>query len=249
MQSVKSALHCIGISGGTRSVLGDLFGYLQGRVPADPDATVRASVSLTEHLKGLSGRHFHLNLIQVGMDTLSAGDLQTIRNKIDYSVYRTRNIYRAVNLGLGRVQHWEISAADSGGRDDLGSGDEADDLTDEWSVPNDGIDAFLVRNISASDFIGTSPRPGDCDKGDKDDGLIAGERNLSFETFSRTVAHEIGHFLNLKHTHGDDCPTTFAGRDNLMAQSRCSNSERTSVVLTSSQGATVRGRCQVHEGC
>ena len=94
-----------------------------------------------------------------------------------------------VGLGVGRVEHFAISAAASNGRDDLGSEGEADDLSDELAVPNNGIDVFLVRNISDT-FIGISPRPGDCDKGDKDDGLIGGEINLGFGSFSRTVAHK-----------------------------------------------------------
>jgi hypothetical protein len=139
------------------------------------------------------GRHIHLNMITVGFDTLSATDRQTAANKVDYAVFRTRNIFAQVSLGVGRVEHFVISAAESNGRDDLGSEGEADDLSDEWSVPNNGIDVFLVRNISDSDYIGISPVPGDCDKGDKDDGLIGGESNLGFESFSRKVAHELGH--------------------------------------------------------
>src|SRR5262249_31994663 len=145
-------------------------------------------------------------------------------------------------------EHYRITAAESNGRDDLGSESEADDLENEWSVPNDGIDVFLVRNIS-DDFVGISPRPGDCGKGGKDDGLIGGEINRGFEAFSRTMAHEIGHFLDLPHNHGDDnCPSTTAGQNNLMAQTRCAISERDSVLLTTSQGNTMRGRCQVRNG-
>jgi hypothetical protein len=250
MKSVKTTLNCIGVNTNRNvSVLGDLFGFLQHRVPTDPDPSVKASVSVQAQLRAMVGRHIHLNMITVGFDTLSTADRQTAANKVDYAVFRTRNIYAQVSLGVGRVEHFVISAAESNGRDDLGSEGEADDLSDEWSVPNNGIDVFLVRNISDSDYIGISPRPGDCDKGDKDDGLIGGESNLGFESFSRTVAHEVGHFLNLEHNHGDSCPTTTDGQNNLMAQCRCAISSRNSVQLTSSQGSTMRDRCQVHSGC
>ena len=110
--------------------------------------------------------------------------------------------------------------------------------------------ADLVGKIAAwHDFVGTSPRPGSCEKGPDNDGLVGGESGRSSEAVARTFAHEIGHFLNLPHNHGDDCPTTTAGQNNLMAQTRCALSTRDSVLLTSVQGTTMRSRCQVRPGC
>lgn len=250
MASLKSIADCIGVdTGGTVSVLGHIFGFIRRRVPPDPDSGTTAEVSLLDHVRGLQGRHFNLNVIRVGFDTLNDSDRDTGFEKLDYAVYRTRNIFDSENLGLGRVQHWFVTSSESDGKDDLGSEGEADDLSDDWSVDNDGIDAFVVRNISDSDFVGISPRPGDCDKGGKDDGLIAGEIGRGFEGFSRTFAHEIGHFLNLSHNHGSNCPTATSARNNLMAQTRCSISTRGSVQLTSAQGNTVRNRCQTQGGC
>ena len=249
MRSLTSTLDCIGVGTGRNvSVLRDLFGFFRGRLPDDPTGAA-VTVSLQAQLRALAGRHVHLNVISVGLDTLDATGQRDADNKIDYAIHRTRTIYATVSLGVGRVEHYAISAADSAGRDDLGSEGEADDLSDEWSVPNDGIDAFVVRNISDTDFVGISPRPGDCDKGDKDDGLVAGEINRGAEAFSRTFAHEIGHYLNLPHNHGDDCPDTTAEQNNLMAQTRCAISARTSVLLTGAQGTTMRGRCQTRSGC
>jgi hypothetical protein len=249
MNSVKDILNRIGINTNRDvSVLADLFGFFQRRVPTDPNPMVTASVSVQAQLRAIAGRHIHLNMITVGFDTLSAADQQIAADKVDFAIFRTRNIFAQVNLGVGRVEHWEISAADSNGHDDLGSESEADDLSDRWSVPNDGIDVAIVRNISDPDFVGISPQPGDCDKGGKDDGLVGGEINRGFEAFSRSLAHEIGHFLNLSHNHGDTCPSTTEGQNNLMAQTRCAISVRNSVQLTTSQGNTMRGRCQVRDG-
>ncbi|HEY9832620.1 MAG TPA: zinc-dependent metalloprotease family protein, partial [Stenomitos sp.] len=245
MASLKSLLNCIGVdASGDVSVLGNFFGFIRNRVPADPDTSVTASVSMLQQMRGVQGKHVHLNIIRVGFDTLSSAVQALALEKIDYATYRTQNIYRQVNLGVGRVQHWVISAADSNGRDDLANEDEAEALRDEWSVPNNGIDVFVVRNIS-DEFVGISPIGGNCDKNEKDDGLIGGEINWDFERFSRTFAHEIGHFLGLSHNHGKkpDCPASTEGKNNLMAQSRCAISIRNSVNLTNSQGEDVRDHC------
>src|SRR5262245_22444183 len=112
MKSVKHTLNCIGIKT-TRevSLLGDLFGFFQRRVPPDPMVT--ASVSVQAQLRALAGHHVHLNMITVGFDTLSSTNQQTADNEIDYAVYRVRNILAQINLGVGRVEHYAITAVDS----------------------------------------------------------------------------------------------------------------------------------------
>jgi len=248
MASVKSIMNCIGVStSGNVSVLQGLFGFIRARVPTDPDTSVTAQVSLLQKIRGVQGDHIHLNVIQVGFDMVT--DLDDAREKLDYANYRTHNIYRQVSLGVGRVEHYEILSTDAGGADDLGSEGEADELSDDWSVNNDGIDVFVVRNISDSDFVGISPVGGDCDKPAKDDGLIGGEIGRAYEAFSRTFAHEVGHFLDLSHNHGDNCPSSTAGQNNLMAQTRCAISTRTSVLLTGNQGSDMRDHCSVRGGC
>lgn len=247
MASVKAIMSCIGVdTSGSVSVLGHLFGFFRQRVPTDPDPTVTAQVSLLDHVRSLQSEHIHLNVIRVGIDNFTADEI----HKIDYAVYRCRNIYRQVNLGVGRVEHYDVTSADAGGKDDLGSESEAEDLTHDWSVPNSGLDVFVVDNISDPDFVGISPVGGPCDKDDKDmNGVIGGEVNRGWEGVARTFAHEIGHYLGLSHNHGDDCPTTAAGRANLMAQTRCADSTRDSVVLTNSQGNTMHDHCSVRGGC
>ena len=236
--------------GGTAdlSVMREVLGFWRGTPPTDPATSTPVEVSLSQAFDGLSRGHVHLNLVEVGLDLLSVADLAAADDKVDYGVHRTRQIYATRQLGLGRVQYFWVTAADSNGRDDLGSESEADSLSDEWSVSNDGVDMFIVRTISDSDFVGISPVPGDCGKGGKDDGLVGGEVNRDAEGFSRTMAHELGHFLDLSHNHGDSCPTDTTARENLMAQTRCAVSTRSSVLLTTSQGSTMRGRCQVRAG-
>jgi hypothetical protein len=253
MASLKQTMGCLGIDTNRElSVLGDLFGFLRGRVPTDPSAS--ASVSVKTQIERLGNRHLHLNVIRVGFDTLNAITRDRRNERIDYAIYRTRDIYDAVDLGVGRVEHWWIDAADADGLDDIGSEDEADELVERATVYNDGVDCFVVRNISAG-FIGkASDIPGTCEKGEKTDGIVAGESNLGDETFAKTFAHELGHHLGLTHNHGSGCPSTTAGQNNLMAQSRCAAGageagQRVAVLLTSGQGSTMRSHCATRGGC
>jgi hypothetical protein len=249
--SVRSILSCLDVQpAGSVSLLFHLWGFGRGKVPTDPDTSVTASVSLLQKIRGVQGDHIHVNAIRVGFDGIPAGDLDQAEEKLDYAIYKIHNVYRPVSLGIGRVTHWVISTAEADGADDLGSEDEADELSDDWSVPGDGIDVFVVRNISDSDFVGISPVDGDCDKDSKDDGLVGGEIGRDFDPVARTFAHEIGHFLGLEHNHDDDeCPTTTAGKNNLMAQTKCAISVRDSVLLTGGQGSTMRDHCSVRGGC
>lgn len=257
MQSVKSLLRCIDRgSSGTTSMLGHLFGFVRRRVPTDAAGSSN-SVSLLSLVRGLRGRHVHLNVIAVGWwNEFSAGNADIARMKTDFAVMRTRQIFASQNLGVGRVQYGIIDRSDADGADIIGSEGEADDLSDDWSMDNNGIDCFVPRSISDSDFIGISPVDGDCDKGGKSDGLIAGainrggSINSGFNPFARTFAHEIGHYLGLPHNHGSSCPSGTTARNNLMAQTRCITQPASQAVgLTSTQGSTMRGHCTTKPGC
>ncbi|MEZ4423500.1 MAG: hypothetical protein R3E98_08830 [Gemmatimonadota bacterium] len=248
MASVRSLMQCIGAdTSGSSSVLRDFFGFLRARVPTDPDTTVTAEVSLLDQVRGVQGRHVHLNVIQVGFDLVT--DLDGAWEMLDYCVYRTRAIYRTRSLGVGRVLHFEVVSAEAQGFDDIGSRDEAQDLWQSFDVDNNGIDVFVTR-ANSSPILGRSPVDGDCDKDGNDDGLWGGDLNRTFDGLSRTFAHEIGHYLSLEHNHGNNnCPTTTAGRNRLMAQTGCAISVRTSVNLTSGEGSDARSHCIVRSGC
>lgn len=195
-------------------------------------------MSLLDHVRSLKGKHVHVNVIRVGIDNFTSAEV----DRIDYAIFKARNIYRTVSLGIGRVQHFDVTAADADGRDDLGSEGEAEDLTQAFTVPNNGLDVFMVDNISDPDFVGISPVDGPCDKDGKGmNGVVGGEVNRGSDAVARTFAHEIGHYLGLEHRNSDP--------DNLMCQTSKANSTRNSVLLTSGQGSTVRGHCSVRNGC
>ncbi|MEL6126948.1 MAG: reprolysin-like metallopeptidase [Pseudomonadota bacterium] len=261
MPSTKAILSCIGRdTSGSISILGHLFGFWRRRVPVDTTGD-RRSVSLRDTLNGLEGRHIHVNVIAVGWWDETAASLQdTARMKVDYAIMRTRQIFEQINLGVGRVNHYVISQGEADGADNINGAGEANELWEDWTVDNAGIDCFVVRTINISDpddrFIGLSPVDGSDDKGGKDDGLIAGaiDRggaiNSSFNGFARTFAHEIGHYLGRPHNHDDgECPAGSAA-NNLMAQTRCiTDTAENAVILTSGQGSDMRDHGLTRSGC
>jgi hypothetical protein len=248
MTSLRQIANCIGVSG-NYSVLRDFFGFFRGVLPPDPTGA-DVTISLRRQLGLLQGPHFHLNVIAVGVDNfIDADDIE-----VDYSLFKIRNIYTQVNVGVGRVEHYAISVADANGLDAPTTRDQLEELTEAWSVPNDGIDLFIPHDMNipsnGGTLLGRSAVDGPC-PGDKDDKGMSGSVSglWGSEQTARTVAHEVGHYLSLQHNHGDNCPTTTAGQNNLMAQSRCAISTRDSVVLTGSQGNDIKDHCMTDHEC
>ena len=251
MASVKDIMNCIGIDTSEPvSVLFHFFGFFRARVPEDPCSADPGEVSMLDHMNSLQGKHIHLNIIRVGIDNFTDEEV----DKIDSAILTARRIYRGQSLGIGRVEHFDVESGDADGMDDIANEDEAEDLTHAFTVPNNGIDVFMVDNISAG-FVGLSPVGGPCDKDDKDmNGVLGGEVNRSRSRVARTFAHEIGHYLDLPHNHDDgDCPNSTADCNNLMAQTGCADSCGDGIceamILTDSQGDTIRDHCFVQDGC
>ena len=78
----------------------------------------------------------HLNTIRVGVDNFTVAE----EEEIDSAVQITRNIYATVNIGIGCIEHFDITVADANGKDVIADDAEAKALTDEWTVHN----AFFV---------------------------------------------------------------------------------------------------------
>ena len=219
MASLRDTAACIGISGDF-SVVSDFFGYL-----APPQ-----ELSVLTQINRLQGRHVHMNLIRVGVESFEPDD----ETEIDAAVQFTRDTYAQVDLGVGRVLRFFITTADANGRDNIGSPGEAEDLTNEWTVPNDALDIFFVLTYAGMP-LGSSAVDGPCDKDatGMDGSVVAIEGGTS--TTGLTLAHEVGHYLGLDHV-GDEA--------NLMFPTDPNGGN-----LNSGQGSDMRDHCFANDAC
>lgn len=234
MASLKQLARCIGLSGNI-SIIRDFYGYT--RVPAG------RQLSLSTQARLIKSSHMHLNLIRVG--TNENGWFSDIEEQeIDEAVQITRDIYATVNVGIGRVERYSITAAQANGQQDIDSDDEAEALTNEWAVPNDALDVFFVLTCGG-DTIGRSKVDGSCDKDNNkgmDGSVIALEGDTS--TTGLVLAHEVGHYLGLKHTDEDD-DLDDNDKTNLMFPSVDGNGGK----LTGGQGGVMKEHCWMRAAC
>jgi len=244
MVSIRSIAGCIGVTGNI-SILGDFLGFLRARVPPDPTG-VRINISLLQQVQRLQQPHFHLNIIRIGLESFT--DAENIQ--IDYSIFKCRNIYAAIGVGVGRVSYFFVTVAEAGGLDAPTTVSQVEDISSRWVVDNDAIDVSIPFAMSVpsdgGQILGKSPVGGPC-PGDKDDKGMNGSVVGLFgsEQTARSFSHEVGHYLGLDHQNGTPI--------NLMAQTSfvmtAGLDVRNAVALTSSQGNTVSGHCMIAPPC
>lgn len=195
--------------------------------------TTKVPVSLRTELDRLAGKYVHVNCIQVGSEQFTDADFA----EIDAAIEKTRSLYAMAGrpMAIGRVEHYTISTAQASGHDVIDSDGEAEDLTDEWTVPNDALDVFFVR-VYVGNTAGLSRVDGPCDKDAKGmDGSVV-EMNSGGGASDFSTAHEMGHYLGLE--HADDRP------ERLMYPIVPNGG-----VLTADEADNMRDHCRMHEPC
>ena len=134
MASLRDIADCIGIKKNFE-VVRDFFGYQTGA----PE-----QISLLRQMRLAQGYHVHLNLIRVGIETFTDADEQ----EIDSAVAFTRDTLATVDFGVANVGRRSISSDQAGGFVNIGSDDEAEELTREFAIDNARIDVFFVRTYA-----------------------------------------------------------------------------------------------------
>lgn len=145
--------------------------------------------------------------------------LQSVVDNEASSIYEQQNFFisesaqfllPSSNSDFNRYR--DIEMEDNKDSDCTSGSDEADDLRDDWSSPNDSwLDVWCVETLSgpscAASVGGFSPVDGPTGKGGSNSGVII-KMSAADLTTSRgrnlmgiIIAHEVGHFLGLNH-HG-----------------------------------------------
>jgi hypothetical protein len=236
MPSVRAvAASCLDVTGNL-SIRRDVFGY--------PYGAVGVSLKLKDHLTRIRGHAINLSPILVGHDPgFPPGDEFTIQEaqRFQTGIHIMRELYAQVEVGVRKIFWGRIPIADAG---DFTVVDkkEATKLTRAWSGDNDGIDVFLVTSIT--DAAGWSNVKGPCDKTKLvRTGAVVELISPDLE-FGILLAHEVGHYLGLK--HGNDIHNIMGTDENNDGKGE---TDERSVQITDDQGETMREHCSTHGPC
>ncbi|WP_433468324.1 matrixin family metalloprotease [Spirillospora sp. CA-128828] len=165
----------------------------------------------------------------MGWENFTNDDL-TVMNDATWSA---RRIYWQVGFDLFGFFTYSIPLAQAQGYAYVDQDSEAEWLTSQWSIPNDGIDVFLVKGY-AGPTAGLSPVTGPCDKNLAWPSMTGAVVEMAGPATNVGLAHEIGHYLGLAH---DNDP------NNLMYPSVDSGGPVADPRLTFGQGAQIAQHC------
>ena len=211
-------------------MVGHFFGYASPPPwnLAPSQANLPQSLSVLTQMKRVQQTYFNLNLIRVGASSFD-GLLNAIdEENLDCAVQISRDIYAAAGIGIGRVERWWMIQSTS--YETIDDDCEAEDLVDEYTVPNNGVDCFFVP-VYVGSTNGIMP----------DDGVVVESRENNFLGTARTMAHELGHYFDLGHQNGSP--------NNLMCQTKFANPMPGSAQLSSSQIDTIKEQDAMRDPC
>jgi hypothetical protein len=191
MPSLRTVAQCIGVEGDI-SVVHDFFGLRS--VPPGKQ------LFLKRQMERLELRHFHVNVILVGVDEFLPNELGTLNR----AVFDAREIYAKFGIGVGRILWFGIPVSMAGGHGVISSNDEATALTNSWTVHNDGLDVFVVRDGWVEDgknVEGVSNPNASCDKDARKSisgSVVSVKPDSELLLAGVLLAHEMAHDLGLE---------------------------------------------------
>jgi hypothetical protein len=146
---------------------------------------------------------FGVNIIKVG--DFGSAEHTDLYNAVD----QMRQIYERRDITLRGVDRWIINNSLAGGLTVLDSENEFRDMLEDWSVPNDFVDVYVVQQFNWGGYNGfAGDIPGPASKGGREDGVAvektgftdaSGTNRLNTGVLSQLIGHEIGHYLGLSH--------------------------------------------------
>ena len=248
------AQNCLGVTGSFsvnthvfqyifRDGNGRIFGALGGSdtLPTTELPTTRSLYQLLERMKGQS-INMCIFLVNHENDFSGAVSLADV-TRVQYAIQVARDLYSQADLGIRRIYWRRIGTAEVGNYTIISDRPEAEDLTDDFSGPNDGIDVFWVQEIlNAGGWCNTG---GPCDKDAKDEmtGVVI-ELSGGSRITGILLGHEVGHYLGLSHAN---TITNLMGVDS--NNDGIGELDNTSTNITNSQANTMRSHCLVRSPC
>lgn len=230
----STAASCLSVSG-SFSVKRDVFGYIWGPIARD--------LSVRRHLELIEDEPINLCIFLVGHEPGFGGWwTRDEALSIQFAIDVMRELYAQVGVGVRRLFWRYIDTDEATGYWSVDAS-EATDLTQDFTGPNDGIDVFYVKDVSDAD--GWSNSDGPCNKDQKNERTGAVLQLAASNTRSGILlAHEVGHYLTLKHAGditnvmGDDSDGDGIGQI-----------DSTSVNLTTAQGNDMKDSCFIRPPC